>query len=46
LTHQKDGRRNFYQIADPQLPSFMMCLESRFGGQDPATTCVPADFTI
>ena len=31
LTHQKDGRKNYYQIADANLPDFMECIESRFG---------------
>jgi DNA-binding transcriptional ArsR family regulator len=30
LTRQKDGRKNYYQIADPALPDFMQCIESRF----------------
>ncbi len=31
LTHQKEGRKNYYQIADANLPDFMECIESRFG---------------
>lgn len=46
LTHQKDGRKNYYQIADSKLPNFMKCIESRFGGKNAAAFCVPTDFTI
>lgn len=34
LTSEKDGRKNFYQIAEQHLASIMGCIESRFG-------CVP-----
>jgi DNA-binding transcriptional ArsR family regulator len=31
LTNQKEGRRTYYQIADPQLPRMVACIETRFG---------------
>lgn len=46
LTHQKDGRRNYYQIADSKLPNFMKCIESRFGGKNAPAFYVPSDFII
>lgn len=31
LTNQKEGRRNYYEIAEPSLSSIMTCIENRFG---------------
>ena len=30
LTSEKDGRRNYYAIAEPHLASIMACVEGRF----------------
>jgi DNA-binding transcriptional ArsR family regulator len=32
LTSKKEGRKAFYQIAEPHLASIMACVEARFGG--------------
>lgn len=32
LTSQKDGRKAYYQIAEPHLANIMACVEERFGG--------------
>jgi DNA-binding transcriptional ArsR family regulator len=32
LTSQKDGRKAYYQIAEPHLADIMACVEGRFGG--------------
>jgi len=32
LTSEKDGRKAYYQIAEPHLASIMACIEARFGG--------------
>ena len=32
LTVEKEGRRAFYQIAEPHLANIMACVEARFGG--------------
>ena len=32
LTSEKDGRKAYYQIAEPHLASIMACVEARFGG--------------
>jgi len=32
LPSEKDGRRAYYQIAEPHLASIMACIEARFGG--------------
>jgi DNA-binding transcriptional ArsR family regulator len=31
LTQQKDGRKAYYQIAEPHLANSMACIEGRFG---------------
>lgn len=31
LTSQKEGRRNYYEIAEPSLDKIMGCIENRFG---------------
>ena len=31
LTAEKDGRKAYYQIAEPHLASIMACIEARFG---------------
>lgn len=31
LTSEKDGRKVYYQVAEPQLASIMKCIEDRFG---------------
>ena len=33
LTAEKDGRKAYYQIAEPHLANIMECVEARFGGQ-------------
>ena len=32
LTSEKDGRKAFYQIAEPHLANILACVEARFGG--------------
>ena len=32
LTRRRDGRRIYYQVAEPALERLMGCIESRFGG--------------
>ena len=32
LTAEKDGRRAYYQVAEPHLADIMTCVETRFGG--------------
>jgi DNA-binding transcriptional ArsR family regulator len=32
LRCEKDGRKAYYQIAEPHLASIMACIEGRFGG--------------
>jgi ArsR family transcriptional regulator, zinc-responsive transcriptional repressor len=32
LTSEKDGRKAYYQVAEPHLASIMTCIEGRFGG--------------
>jgi DNA-binding transcriptional ArsR family regulator len=32
LASERDGRRTYYSVAEPQLASIMACIESRFGG--------------
>ncbi|HUE71088.1 MAG TPA: metalloregulator ArsR/SmtB family transcription factor [Pirellulaceae bacterium] len=32
LSVQKDGRKAYYQIAEPHLTNIMACVEARFGG--------------
>ena len=32
MTNEKDGRKVYYQIAEPHLASIMACIEARFGG--------------
>ena len=34
LTSEKDGRKAYYQIAEPHLASIMACIEARFGGKE------------
>ncbi len=31
LTSEKDGRKVYYRVAEPQLASIMKCIEDRFG---------------
>ncbi|PIR01503.1 MAG: transcriptional regulator [Nitrospinae bacterium CG11_big_fil_rev_8_21_14_0_20_45_15] len=31
LSSQRDGRRNYYEIAEPHLASIMDCIQHRFG---------------
>jgi DNA-binding transcriptional ArsR family regulator len=31
MTSEKDGRKAYYQIAEPHLAKFMACIEERFG---------------
>ena len=31
LSSQRDGRRNYYEVADPHLESIMDCIKNRFG---------------
>jgi len=33
LSSQKEGRKNFYQVAEPHLESILTCIEARFGGK-------------
>jgi len=33
LTSEKDGRRNYYEIAEPHLANIMECVEARFDGR-------------
>ena len=33
LTAEKDGRKAYYQVAEPHLANIMACVESRFGGE-------------
>src|SRR3979411_1313947 len=33
LTAEKDGRKAYYQIAEPHLANIMACVEARFGGK-------------
>ena len=33
LTVEKEGRRAFYQVAEPHLANIMACVEARFGGK-------------
>ena len=33
FTSEKDGRKAFYQIAEPHLANIMACVEERFGGE-------------
>jgi ArsR family transcriptional regulator, zinc-responsive transcriptional repressor len=32
LGSEKDGRKTYYQVAEPHLASLMGCIEGRFGG--------------
>ena len=32
LTRRQDGRRTYYQVAEPAVKRIMGCIESRFGG--------------
>jgi ArsR family transcriptional regulator, zinc-responsive transcriptional repressor len=32
LTSEKDGRKAYYQIAEPHLANILACVEGRFGG--------------
>jgi ArsR family transcriptional regulator, zinc-responsive transcriptional repressor len=32
LTSEKDGRKVYYQVAEPHLANIMACVEARFGG--------------
>lgn len=32
LSHEKEGRKAYYQIAEPHLANIMTCIEARFGG--------------
>jgi ArsR family transcriptional regulator, zinc-responsive transcriptional repressor len=31
LDHEKEGRKTYYQVAEPHLADIMKCIESRFG---------------
>ncbi len=31
LTNEKDGRKAYYQIAEPHLANILACIEARFG---------------
>jgi DNA-binding transcriptional ArsR family regulator len=33
LTAEKDGRKAYYQIAEPHLANIMACVEARFDGE-------------
>jgi len=33
MTSEKDGRKAYYQIAEPHLANIMACIEARFGGR-------------
>ena len=33
MTSAKDGRKAYYQIAQPHLANIMACIEARFGGK-------------
>jgi DNA-binding transcriptional ArsR family regulator len=33
LTSEKDGRKAYYQVAEPHLANIMACVEARFGGK-------------
>jgi DNA-binding transcriptional ArsR family regulator len=33
LTAEKEGRRAYYQVAEPHLANIMACVEGRFGGE-------------
>ena len=33
LIAEKDGRKAYYQIAEPHLANIMACVEARFGGE-------------
>lgn len=33
LAVEKDGRKAYYQIAEPHLANIMACVEARFGGE-------------
>src|SRR5580698_625859 len=33
LTSEKEGRKAYYQIAEPHLAGIMVCIEARFGGK-------------
>jgi len=34
MTSEKDGRKAYYQIAEPHLANIMACIEARFGGKE------------
>ena len=34
LCAEKDGRRTYYQIAEPHLANIMACVEARFGSEN------------
>ena len=33
MTSEKDGRKAYYQIAEPHLANIMACIEARFGAK-------------
>ncbi len=33
MTNAKDGRKAYYQIAEPHLANIMACVKARFGGK-------------
>src|SRR3974377_244045 len=33
MTNEKDGRKAYYQIAEPHLANIMACVEARFGNE-------------
>jgi ArsR family transcriptional regulator, zinc-responsive transcriptional repressor len=34
LTSEKEGRKAFYQIAEPHLANILACVEARYGGEN------------
>jgi DNA-binding transcriptional ArsR family regulator len=36
LTSERDGRRTYYQAAEPYLRNIMQCISGRFGARDAA----------
>ena len=35
LVSEKEGRRTYYDVAEPHLENIMQCVEGRFGKQEP-----------
>ncbi len=38
LASEREGRRIYYEIAEPHLESLLACVESRFGGAETAAS--------